>query len=274
MSCSDTPRSNMNPSNDDITFLANSENRLALLRCLSDGPHARDGLITKVNVSRVTLGRILDELDERNWITQKGQVCTITPLGAWVFEEYQSFSEMMTAERRLREVFQWFPDEEYGFHISELADAEITAVSRANASAPLSQHVRLFEDCDQFWSFSFAITRLFLESCWRHVMNEAITFEWVFTTQVFDVLKNDPELSRHSRKMLDSGRVEYRHYEGTIPYIVLGSEETVNLRLADEEGSPTALIESNADGVREWAESTFDRYWADAIPVGTGAFIV
>ncbi len=262
----------MNPSDDDIAFLANSENRVALLRCLTGGRHARDALITKVGVSRVTLGRILGELDGRNWITQEGRVCDITPLGAWVLEEYEAFSEMMAAERRLREVYRWFPDEEYGFQIGELADAEITAVSRANASAPLSQHVRLFEEGGRFWSFSFAITRLFLESCSRHVANEEITFEWVFTTEVLDVLRNDPELSRYSREMLDSGRVEYRRFEGEIPYIVFGSEGPVNLRLADEDGSPTALIESDADAVREWAESTFDRYWADATPVGTDAF--
>ena len=199
-------------------------------------------------------------------------MCKITPLGAWVLEEYLSFSEMMAAERTLREVFQWFPEKEYGFHISHLADAEITAVSRANASAPLSQHVRLFEDGGRFWSFSFAITRLFLESCWRHVLDGNISFEWVFTTQVLDVLKNDPEMSRQSREMLDTGQVEYRHFEGDIPYIVLGSEEMVNLRLADDEGSPIALIESDADAVCEWAESTFERYWDEATPVRTDAF--
>jgi predicted transcriptional regulator len=262
----------MNPSDVEIAFLANSENRVALLQCLTDGPHARDGLTTKVGVSRVTLGRIVQELDDRSWITQKGQVCTITPLGAWVLEEYLGFSETMRAERRLREVFRWFPEEEYGFHIGALADAEITAVSRANASAPLSRHVRQFDAGGRFWSFSFAITRLFLDSCWRHVTDERITFDWVFTTEVLDVLENDPELSRQSREMLNSGRVEYRHFDGGIPYIVLGSEESVNLRLADEEGSPTALIESDADAVREWAESAFDRYWADATPVGIDAF--
>ncbi len=263
----------MNPSDDDIAFLANSENRVDLLRCLTGGRHARDGLITKVGVSRVTLGRILDELAQRHWITQEGQVATITPLGEWVLDEYESFSEMMTAERRLREVFQWFPDEEYGFHISHLADAKITTVSPANASAPLSRHVRQFDTGGTFWSFSFAITRLFLESCWRHVKNEEITFDWVFTEQVLDVLKSDPELSRQSREMLNSGRVEYRHFAGSIPYIVLGSAEMVNLRLADDDGSPTALVESDADAVREWAESTFDSYWADATPVETDAFI-
>ena len=162
----------MNPSDDDVAFLANSKNRVDVLRCLTDGPHARDGLVTKVGVSRVTLGRIVDELAQRKWITQAGQVCRITPLGEWVLDEYEAFSEMMAAERRLREVFQWFPDEEYGFHISHLADATITKVSPANASAPLSQHVRQFDNGGEFWSFSFAITRLFLESCARRVKSE------------------------------------------------------------------------------------------------------
>ena len=261
----------MNP-DDDIAFLANSANRVALLRCLSGGPHARDGLMTTVGVSRVTLGRILDELDERNWITQEGQVATITTLGDWVLQEYDGFREMMAAEQRLREVYPWFPDEAYGFHISELADATITTVSPANASAPFSRHVRQFDTGGSFWSFSFTITRLFLESCWRHVRNEDITFDWVFTAEVLEVLRRDPELSRQSREMLDSGRVEYRYVDGAIPYIVLGSKDLVNLRLADDDGSPTALIETDAAAVREWAESTFASYWRKATPVEPAIF--
>ena len=262
----------MNPSDDDIAFLANSENRVATLQALTGGPHARDGLMSTVDVSRVTLGRILDELAERHWITQHGQVCEITPLGAWVLEEYLGLREILAAEGRLREVYPWFPETAYGFHISELADAEITVVSRANASAPLSRHVRLFEDGGRFWSFSFAITRLFLDACRRHVLAEDVSFEWVFTSAVLEVLQDDPELARHSRELLESGRVEFRHFEGEIPYIVLGSDAAVNLRLADEDGSPTALIQSDADAVREWAASTFDRYWHEGTPVTIDAF--
>lgn len=262
----------MTPSENDIAFLANSDNRVTVLRSLLGGRHSRDGLKTQADVSRVTLGRILDELEERHWIAQEGQVCEITELGAWVIEEYLALSDMMAAERNLREIFPWFPDEAYGFHIRHLADAEITTVSRANASAPLSQHVRQLDGGERFWSFSFAITRLFLDACWRHVMDGEITFEWVFTAQVLDVLRSDAELSRQSREMLDSGRVEYRHYEGDIPYIVLGSADRVNLRLADTDGSPTALIESDADPVRDWAASTFERYWDEAVPVEPEAF--
>lgn len=262
----------MNRSDPDIAFLANSDNRVAILESLRDGPHSRHVLEEQTGVSRVTLGRILDDLEDRRWITQEGQVCDITVLGDWVVEEYLAFSELMDAERRLREVVRWFPEADYGFHIGRLADADITVVSRADASAPLSRHVRLFEDGGRYRSFSFAITRLFLESCHQHVTDGTITFEWVFTPEVLDVLRGDPRLASHSAEMLETGRVEYRRSDEDIPYIVLLSEESVNLRLADDDGSPTALIQSDDEAVRTWAEATFEDYWEDATPVTVDEF--
>lgn len=262
----------MTRSDEEIAFLANSENRVSLLECLTTDAHSRDVLQDRLDVSRVTLARILDELAEREWIDQRGQVAKITPLGSWVLEEYLSFRDMMAAERRLREVAPWFPNDPYGFHLRHLADAEITIVSRANASAPLSKHVKQFAEGGQFWSFSFAITRLFLETCWRHVCDGSVTFEWVFTPGVLDALTGDASMSSQSKEMLKSGGATYRLYEGEIPYIVLGSEESVNLRLADEEGSPTALVETDAGAVREWARTTFSAYWEQSTPVGPDAF--
>lgn len=262
----------MNYSNEDIAFLANSANRVFILKQLVEGPHSRHVLAEMADVSRVTLGRILDELEARDWIEQDGQICEITTLGKWVIEEYLAYDDVMNAQQKLQKVVQWFPDEEYGFHISCLADAEITHVSRADASAPLSQHIRQLDDGGEFWSFSFAITRLFLESCWRHVMDESISFDWVFTSEVLEVLKQDETMSRFSRDMLESGQVEFRLYQGDIPYIVLGSDTKVNLRLADADGSPTALIESGNDAVQQWASSTFQEYWEDGTPVQLDSF--
>lgn len=263
----------MHYSNEDIAYLANSANRVFILEHLVDGPHSRHVLAEMADVSRVTLGRILDELESRDWIEQEGQICEITSLGEWVIEEYIAYNEVVNAQQNLQKVIQWFPDEEYGFHLSCLANAEITHVSRADASAPLSQHIKQLEAGGAFWSFSCAITRLFLESCWRHVMDETISFDWVFTPEVLEVLKSDETMSMFSREMLEAGRVEFRLYQGDIPYIVLGSDTEVNLRLADEDGSPTALIESEDDTVREWAESTFEDYWEEATPVNPDTFI-
>lgn len=146
---------------DDIAFLANSENRVAVLHELADGPHSKHVLMESTEFSRVTLGRILDDLEDRQWITQRGQVCDISALGSWVIEEFAAFQETMEAERNLRNVFQWFPKEGYGFHISCLADSDISSISRADASAPISTLVKQFDLGGRVNCFSFAITSQF-----------------------------------------------------------------------------------------------------------------
>ncbi len=262
----------MSSAADDVAFLANSENRQAVLHSLTDGPHSRHVLTEETGVARVTLARILDDLEDRRWITQRGQVSEITPLGAWVIEEFAALCETLSAERALRSVAQWFPEEGYGFHISRLAGAEVTPVSRADASAPITKLVRQFEVGGRVRAFSFAITSQFLEACWRHVADGSVRWEWVFTTGVLEVLRANPEMARQSREMLESGRAEYYHHEGDIPHVVIVSEALVNLRLADDDGAATALVQSDDEAVRSWAAATFDAYRRDATAVGADAF--
>lgn len=218
------------------------------------------------------MGRILDGLEARSWITQRGQVCDITPLGAWVVEEFTGFTEMLAAERRLRAVVEWFPEPGYGFHPNRLADAEITRVSPADASAPITKLVREFDLGGPVRAFSFAITSQFLEAAWRHVLDGSISFEWVFSTDVLSVLQGNPDMARQSREMFETNCATYYHHEGDIPYVVIVSEARVNLRLADDEGAATALIQSDDEVVRSWAESTFETYRDTATPVEGAAF--
>lgn len=257
----------MSSARDDIAFLANSDNRVIVLRSLLDGPHSRHVIAEKTGASRVTLRRILDELEDRQWITQQGQICDITSLGAWVIEEFTALCTIMEAEGNLRQVYQWFPVEEYGFHIRCLADADITPVRRADASAPISTLSKQFQIGGRLYAFSFAITSQFLDACWHHVMAASVTWEWVFTSEVRKVLQNSSEMATKSREMLESGAAEYRQFDGPIPYVVIVSEEMVNLRLADNDGAATALIQSDNDHVRTWAESTFEEYWREATSI-------
>lgn len=257
---------------DEIAFLANSANRIAVLEALEEGAHSRHVLAEQTDVSRVTLGRILDDFAERRWITQRGQVAEITPLGSWVRESFEALCDVMAAERSLRQVAHWFPAEGFGFPIDRLRDAEITLVSRADAAAPISQLVRAFEAGGRVRAFSFAITGQFLEACWRAVMAGSATWEWVFTPAVYDVLVSNPKMARWSREMLASGQAEYLRYDGDIPYVVIIADSRVNLRLADADGAATALVQSDDEVVRSWAAETFETYRRSATPVEADAF--
>lgn len=255
----------------DIAFLANSTNRVAVLRSLGDGPHSRHVIMERTDVARVTLGRILDDLESRRWITQTGQVCDITSLGSWVLEEFTALCAVLDAERQLRSVIEWFPEPGFGFHIRHLADAEITRVNPADASAPITALVGQLDARGAVRAFSFAITSQFLSACWRHVVEGEGTYDWVFTGDVLDVLRGSAEMASQSREMLESGRAAFYLHDGPIPYVVVIAD-AVNLRLADEDGAATALIQSDDEAVRDWAVSAFERYRDGATPLDPDAF--
>ena len=245
---------------EDIAFLANSVNRIAVLDALASDAHSRHVLAERLDVSRVTIARILDDLEARRWISQHGQIAEITPLGEWVAAEFGALCETMAAERRLRTIVEWFPDEEFDVPVRRLANAEITLASSANANAPIDRLVRQFDETDHVDSFSFGITGQFLTAWWRFVVERGHTCEWVFTTAVLDVLTEYETMRRQSREMLETGRATFYHYDGDIPYVVITTDRLVNVRLADGSGAPSALIQSDDEDVRRWAESTFEGY--------------
>ena len=256
----------------EIAFLVNSVNRFAVLENLTDGEHSRHVLAERLDVSRVTIARILDDLEDRQWISQHGQIAEITSLGAWVVEEVSELQQMMIVERKLRSVIRWFPDEGFGFHIGCLKDADITRVTEADATSPIDRLVRQLDHAEHVQAFSFAITGQFLNACWEFVIEENHTFEWVFTTDVLEVLTSNEVMRQQSREMLESGRATFIHYDDTIPYVVILTEITANLRLADESGAPSALIQTEQEEVRAWAESMFETYRAEGTPVENELF--
>ena len=257
---------------DGIAFLANSVNRIAVLDALTSDAHSRHVLAERLEVSRVTIARILDDLEARRWISQHGQIAEITPLGEWVAAEFESLCETMDAERKLRTIVEWFPDEGFDVPVRRLADAEITLASSANANAPIDRLVRQFDETDHVDCFSFGITGQFLTAWWRFVVERGHTCEWVFTTAVLDVLTEYETMRRQSREMLETGRATFYRYDGDIQYVVIMTDRLVNVRLANDSGAPSALIQSEDVDVRSWAESRFRGFREDGAIVDPETF--
>ena len=258
----------------EIAFLVNSVNRFGVLENLTDSEHSRHVLAERLDVSRVTIARILDDLEERQWISQHGQIAEITPLGAWVVEEVSDLRNMMIVERKLRPVIEWFPEEGFEFHIRCLKNAHITRVTAANATSPIDHLVRQLDHTEHVQAFSFAITGQFLNACWKFVIDRGHTFDWVFTTDVLAVLTENEVMRRQSREMLESGRASFFHFDDSIPYVVIITDEKVNLRLADASGAPSALIQAQHHDVRSWAVSMYATYRDAATPVEADLFAV
>ena len=55
---------------DDVDFLTRSEHRVTVLETLADEPHEYTELKDLTGVSRVTLGRLLAQFEEKGWIVE------------------------------------------------------------------------------------------------------------------------------------------------------------------------------------------------------------
>ncbi|MFC7080045.1 transcriptional regulator FilR1 domain-containing protein [Halorussus caseinilyticus] len=82
----------------------------------------------------------------------------------------------------------------------------------------------------------------------------------VVERDVAERLRERPHYADRIAEMLRSGRVEMWVYDGSIPYFLGLYDELVHVGVEDEDGMPRALIETDAEAVREWAESVYDEY--------------
>jgi predicted transcriptional regulator len=245
---------------DDVAFLALSENRVAFLTTLSDQqPHARDELMDAIDVSRPTLARILDDLEERAWITQHGQTCRITSLGAWVHDEFTGLLTMMDTARRLRAVEQWLSAETLSFDLSRLADAGITLPSQNEPLAPMHRASELERVATRSRLFTHALPVLCLDAHWEAITTASQQFEAVVTPRVVETMTKPPHASQFE-DILAAERATVFVYDGTISDVVGINDGVVYFGIDDDKGAPLALIETDDEAIRAWAEETFESY--------------
>ena len=99
----------------EIEFLALSPNRVTVLERLADGVHTRSELGEATGASQATLGRILGDFEERDWVRREGNGYVATATGRLVAEGFRDLLDVMAAERELRDVVAYLPTEALGF---------------------------------------------------------------------------------------------------------------------------------------------------------------
>lgn len=261
---------------DDIAFLALSENRVEILEALTDGlAHSRDGLMERVDVSRPTLARILDELESRTWIAQRGQTCRITPTGSWVYEEFTDFLETIADERRLREVTRWLPVEELVFDVRRLRDAEIILLDESDTTALIRRILEFHRSGDWIRGVAREAAPEFIENQWERTVHGDARVELVLTPKALAVTREAPETVTWFREMLTDDDADAQYFVSEeIPISVGIVDDRVGINLADEEGVLRGGLATDDEVVHEWAVDLFETCRGNARPVRPDAIPV
>lgn len=251
---------------DDIAFLANSENRLAVFETLVAGPQRRHDVRNQVDASRVTIARILRELEKRNWIEHSGQEYTVTPLGDWVYDEFTGFVEEMKAEHRLRDPLQWLPTDLVTFDVECLRDAEIILLDGSDPTALVRRIVEFHRSGERVRGVARGAAPVFIENQWELTVHGDTRVELVLTPEALDVIRSHARSAQQFREMLDEENAHYSVFED-VPISVGIVDGTVGINLTDEQGVLKGGLVTDDETVHAWAVDLFETCRENAKPV-------
>lgn len=258
-------------SRDEAEFLVRSENRVRVLQRLATGPTDRAALQEAADTSRVTLGRVLSDFEDRNWIRRHGSEYRITMLGKTVCEGLSVFLDSVTATQRLRDVIEYLPTSELDVPLRHLHDATIT---RPTESLP-SNHVHsLFQIANEatqirgLWSVVdielFRLNR-------RWAVEGGASVEFVFGHNVLETYRSEFP-GRNLAELAASPDGVVYEYEEAVPGTVLIFDDVVFLLLIGESGYEGAIESTNAT-IRAWAADLIEDYRKQSTEVDPASLV-
>lgn len=247
---------------DELAFLARSHHRIDLLTKLSRDEQTRRSLHDATGISQPTLGRILGDFEQRQWISNNHNgAYELTPLGALLADTVEDLLGVLDTIDHLTELTDHLPWNRFTFDRYYLSTARIT---KPTPSDPLAHMRRV----DELAAHASTVT-LFSNVLACAPSSEAATHHFDFledldeiivTEEALDTDLGDSALQRWLTTRIDRGKITVYRYDGPADFILGIFDETVGIVPIDDTGMPCGLIESRADPIRTWARNTIEDY--------------
>jgi predicted transcriptional regulator len=251
-----------------VAFLAGSPNRLAVLETLAELTSAsRAELVDAAGVSRVTVGRILDDFAARRWVSRDRGSCRITPTGEVVCETFRSLLRTVESMDRLAVVQPWLPAD-FDVDARRLASARITVPTWSDSVAPVRRAADLCYGLDELRVCASGVAPDVIQAIRDAAVEEGTGVEVVMTAAALDVVRDEPTMRGWFTDLVDAGGRVYEHPGH--PYLVATCDRVGIVGMNDDSGAPRGLVESADLAVLGWIESTIDRCRGEAEPVDDG----
>lgn len=251
----------MDPPLDTIEYLARSDHRVEVLDAIRTAPRTREAVRELTDASRVTVGRIFTDLEERGWIERDGRRYRITAAGRYVSAEFARLVENLETFETLPPVVEWLPPGEPAFDLARLDSARVVTAEEGDLIAPIHRSLALIERADRLRAVANGASREFIEAMGDAVERGA-TQTIVTSTEAVDAFRSNAGFRDAVRSMLETGRFSLHALEGDLPVVQI-ADDTV----AFCSGDHRAMVETGDGEVRDWAEGYLDSLLADATPI-------
>jgi predicted transcriptional regulator len=250
---------------EDVAFLARSAHRVGVLETLADGPLTRPELHEETGISQPTLGRILGSFEDRNWVEQRRPEYALTPLGELLAEEFEDLLDTVETIQTLGDVVRQLPTDEMDFDVRTFADATVWTPEPGDTLSHIRRMERVWFDADRRRLLGGTLGPASFDDRREQARRDfgrlqQMEVETIVSSAMLEQGMSDPEIRRLTHEHWDPEHVRAYLYDGPIPLILAIADDTAMLAPLDENGIPTAVIETENETIRSWTETEMDEY--------------
>lgn len=261
---------------EDVAYLARSGSRIRILDALTAEPHTRSELTETTGIARTTVGRIINEFEERGWArrTTAGEYET-TPTGAYMLAEFTPFVESVQAIRNLGDLVAWLPTNEIPIDLHQFSDATVRRPEPADPMSTITDFNARLDGVSEFQCLvGIAPPIPFERKMVEGVVNRGLETEHVITDEELNYLLDHPERLPRWREYVEAGANVYC-YDGQIPCNLFIFDDTVIITNSRSDvGDPHVGIECENQAVLSWAREVIDTYRNEAGQLESTAFTI
>lgn len=255
-----------------VAFLARSEHRIRVLSLLADGVRTRDDISEAVGATRVTLSRILGDLEDRELIARRPaeNAYELTRFGELVYRDLAQLLETVSVGQAYPDVVERLPTDWFDFDLRYLADGELIS----DDGADLMSAARVVANAVQDSSSRNALLGTFL-SVPLYTFEEALRAgdapdgAVVFDPDVAETMLTDPDLLDRWQTIesIADSPVYYRTDERVPCAVTVLDEEEVFLTVEGERDGDFDVIRCSHPEVVEWVDGVVETHRAEATPL-------
>lgn len=248
----------MTSPDEQVRFLATSQNRVSLLDALDDGPLQPAELVERLSLSRSATQRNLRELTDRGWVRRVdgGYICTVG--GRLVLGAY---NELTTTVRLVSEYGQSLePLSDAGLSLSPavLDDATVVMATRNDPHAPLRHYVERIRDVDleRFRGITPVVSPLFNDAH-QSLLAGGVEAELLLDAAALSTSKSDYETEFDAAVTAESLTLYVHPDELSFGLSIAGDRVFLG---AYEDGQFIACFEWEIPEIRAEAIATYETY--------------
>ena len=246
---------------DQILFLARAESRVRVIELLVEsGPATQREIRTRLDVSRTTVSRSLQSLQNRGWVEKSDGAYRLSRAGRIVAAEFGRLLDTVKTVEELSEFLRWYPADIDIPDLLDAKDVEVTYSTDADPYAPARRQTEILHTAERLRILLPAIDLDSTKTITEQVTQRGLELETVVSPNVESTVESD-EFAPLMREKIQTGRSAVFVAQESLPfYLGLADDGRVQVGLADDEGLPRALLETDDDRIRAWAEGMYEDY--------------